>query len=193
MGKLMSSLCILLFSMTNAYGDSYSITSSDKQETLIVNPKESLNNFIAQHNFVATGETTFSLLFWDLYKSKLMTTTGDYPIAINNEKLIFHIEYLADIKSSDLIERTIEQWQHIGLKESEYQKYVNTLETIWPNIAEGDSLAMLMQKEESVFYYNDEYLGTIEDANFGQIFIDIWLSKNTSQPTLRAELLGASQ
>lgn len=193
MGKLMSSLCILLFSMTNAYGDSYSITSSDKQETLIVNPKESLNNFIAQHNFVATGETTFSLLFWDLYKSKLMTTTGDYPIAINNEKLIFHIEYLADIKSSDLIERTIEQWKHIGLKENEYQKYVNTLETIWPNIAEGDSLAMLMQKEESVFYYNDEYLGTIEDANFGQIFIDIWLSKNTSQPTLRAELLGASQ
>jgi hypothetical protein len=191
MGKLMSCLFVVLLSIQNAYGGDNPVTCPDNQEALLIDNKQgNLNSFIAQHNFVATGESTFSLLFWDLYKSKLMTTTGDYPISINDEKLIFCIEYLTDIKSKDLIERTIEQWQHIGLKESEYQKYVITLEAIWPNIKEGDSLALLMQKEKSVFYFNDKYLGTIDDPNFGQMFIDIWLSKNTSQPSLREELLG---
>ena len=191
MGKFIVSMYFVLFPLPQAHGDSDFVIASDHQTPLLIeNQQGNLNRLIEQHNFIATGESTFSLLFWDLYKSKLMTTTGDYPISIENEKLIFHIEYLADIKSQDLIERTIEQWQHIGLKESEYLKYVKTLESIWPNIVEGDSLALLMQTQKSVFYYNDEYLATIEDPNFGQIFIDIWLSKSTSQPSLREELLG---
>jgi len=130
------------------------------------------------------------LLFWDLYTSTLMTTTGKYPISVENEKLIFHIKYLADINSDDLIVRTVEQWQHIGLEEKEYLKYIDSLQALWPDINKGDSLALLMQKGKSVFYYNGEYLGVIDDAEFGQQFIDIWLSKNTSQPSLREELLG---
>ena len=63
---------------------------------------------------------------------------------------------------------------------------------MWPNIVNGDSLALLIQNDKSTFYFNDRHLGVIEDANFGQLFIDIWLSQNTSQPTLRIELLGDS-
>lgn len=142
--------------------------------------------------FSAIGKSTFSFMFWDLYNSTLLTTTGNYPVSFENEKLIFQIEYLMDIKKSDLIKKTIEQWQHIGLKKTQYSRYIKNLEKIWPNIIKGDSLSLLMQKNMSVFYYNDSYLGQINDPYFGQIFIDIWLSNKTSQPNLRAELLGVT-
>jgi hypothetical protein len=154
--------------------------------------KVSLTNIMSSKAFVPTGTTTFSILFWDLYQSTLYSTSGRYPLSSKSESLIFHINYLADISSEDLIIRTIEQWRHLGIEENRYRHYVDDLKKLWPNITDGDSLALLIRNNKSDFYFNDFYIGTIDDPNFGQLFIDIWLSKNTSQPTLRAELLGGS-
>jgi hypothetical protein len=154
--------------------------------------KESLTSIMSSKAFVPTGSTTFSILFWDLYKSTLYSTSGRYPLTSKSESLIFHINYLADISSEDLIIRTIEQWQHLGIGEKRYSHYVTALTNLWPDIKDGDSLALLIKNNQSDFYFNDVYIGTIDEPKFGQLFIDIWLSKNTSQPELRAELLGDS-
>jgi hypothetical protein len=154
--------------------------------------KENLTNILSSKLFIPTGTTTFSILFWDLYKSTLYSTSGKYPLSSKSESLIFHINYLTNISSEDLIVRTIEQWQHLDIEEKRYSHYVTELKKIWPNITDGDSLALLIQNNKSYFYFNDLYIGTIDDPYFGQLFIDIWLSKSTSQPTLRAELLGDS-
>ena len=37
---------------------------------------------------------------------------------------------------------------------------------------------------------NGQYIGSIKAAEFGRFFIDIWLAEKTSQPKLRAQLLG---
>jgi len=152
--------------------------------------KQSFPNLISSGNYLPIGETTFSILFWDLYKSKLFTTSGSYPISLKSESLIFHINYLVDISSEDLINRTVEQWKLLGVKKIKYEGYIEQLKELWPDIKEGDSLAVLVEQHKSDFYFNDEYLGSIHDPSFGQLFIDIWLSKDTSQPSLRAELLG---
>jgi len=89
--------------------------------------------------------------------------------------------------------RTVEQWQHQGVSERKYEHYIEELKNIWPNITKGDSLAILMKKDKSVFYFNEQYIGTIDDDIFGQLFINIWLDESTSQPSLRAQLLGESQ
>ncbi|MCF2949793.1 chalcone isomerase family protein [Paraglaciecola aquimarina] len=135
------------------------------------------------------GEATFSVLFWDIYTSKLKTSTGKYPLENAEDNLLFQIHYLRDIKSEDLILRTIEQWQHLGVPEDKYQAYLPRLNTLWPDIKKGDSLALLINNHTSVFYFNDSYLGEITQAEFGQQFLDIWLSEKTSQPKLRLELL----
>lgn len=160
-----------------------SITSDNSDD-------KTLQSILASQPFVKTGEATFSILFWDLYQSQLQTTSGRYPIAIESEQLIFQIRYLADISNDDLIMRTIEQWQHQGISDNTYQHYVEKLATMWPNIKKGDQLAMLMQKGKSVFYFNDQYLGAIDDDVFGPLFVNIWLAESTSEPSLRAQLLG---
>jgi len=152
-----------------------------------------LETVLSSQSFVTTGEATFSILFWDLYKSHLRTTSGNYPISLEQDQLIFHINYLTDISNEDLIMRTVEQWQHQGVSERKYEHYIEELKNIWPNITKGDSLAILMKKDKSVFYFNEQYIGTIDDDIFGQLFINIWLDESTSQPSLRAQLLGESQ
>jgi hypothetical protein len=67
------------------------------------------------------------------------------------------------------------------------------LEKIWPDIKEGDSLSLYVSNNKSTFYFNNDLIGEIEQQEFSQLFLDIWLSKNTSEPKLRLELLGINK
>lgn len=136
------------------------------------------------------GEAKFSVLFWDIYRSKLFTTSGRYPKTFDNETVLYQITYLKDITSKDLIEKTIEQWQYQKVESDLYSDYVPELENMWPNINKGDNLTLVIDKNISYFYYNAQCIGTISEHEFGRLFLDIWLSKSTSQPKLRSQLLG---
>jgi hypothetical protein len=151
-----------------------------------------LSEITKAHELVDVGETTFSVLFWDIYKSKLKTTAGQYPLCTKLGSILYEINYLMDISTNELIERTIEQWQHLGVKAEIYGVYLSELERIWPNINDGDTLSLFVHKGRSTFYFNEEFVGVIDAPEFGQLFLDIWLSESTSQPVLRDELLGGN-
>ncbi|MFD2166871.1 chalcone isomerase family protein [Thalassotalea euphylliae] len=133
------------------------------------------------------GETRFKVLFWDIYDSQLLTKTGTYD---EQQSFMFEITYLKNISSEDLIERTVEQWQHIGIDAPLYETYLPKLAQFWPDIKKGDSLTMWVDEHSTAFYFNQELVGTIADSEFGNMFSAIWLSPKTSQPKLRKELLG---
>jgi hypothetical protein len=134
------------------------------------------------------GRAQFSVLFWDIYESRLYTPSGQFEGV--KPSVLFEITYQKDITKQDLIERTIEQWQHLGLVKDDYQRFVLPLNNLWPNIIDGDRLALHVGVGESVFYLNDKYIGQIEGEGFAALFLDIWLSPKTSQPKLRLQLLG---
>lgn len=136
------------------------------------------------------GKAVFSVLIWDVYESELSTSSGQYPEISKNGTLIYKINYLRSITSKELIQRTIEQWQHLGIKEDVYNIFIPQLKEIWPNVTSGDSLAFVIEQNRSAFYFNNQFTGSIEDADFAPLFLDIWLSKNTSEPKLRTALLG---
>ena len=135
------------------------------------------------------GSAKFSVLFWDIYNSTLYTKSGRYLHEQSPESLLFKIEYFKDITADELIERTVQQWQHLGIPKSQYANYIPKLKVIWPDISKGDSLTILVSEKKSTFYFNDKQVGDIEEKNFSRIFLDIWLSPNTSQAQLRAKLI----
>jgi len=114
--------------------------------------KTTLKGLNEQFTFHAVGETTFSIFFWDLYKSRLLTTSGKYPID-KNEKLIYEINYMTDISKEDLIHRTVEQWQYLGLPIESYQIFLPKLAFIWPDITEGDTLSLLILDQKKPFLF----------------------------------------
>lgn len=159
--------------------------------SLLAKPIDNLDDFLSQHNLQEVGKARFSVLFWDIYDSKLLTSSGSYKEKFPAEQtILFEINYLRDISKSDLIDKTIDQWQHINVSEDQYARYIPLLENIWPNIKAGDKLALLIQNQTSQFFYNNQLIGNVDVDNFHQHFINIWLSPNTSQPKLRKSLLG---
>ncbi|TEW55265.1 hypothetical protein E2R68_05785 [Psychromonas sp. RZ22] len=150
-------------------------------------------NFEQETNFKNVGSTTYSIFIWDLYNSKLLTTSGAYPMQSEDAKLLYEIEYLKDVSSKDLVNHTVKQWQHLDINRSEYEHYLPRLASIWPNIKAGDRLTLVMNKSSSAFYYNSDMVGVIDKPEFGPLFLDIWLSENTSEPKLREELLGINK
>ncbi len=146
-----------------------------------------------QLGFKEVGRAKFSVLFWDIYNSSLYSKSGNYYHDNSPEAILFKIEYLKDITTEDLLERTVEQWKHLNISESQYTPYISRLKAIWPNISSGDSLTMLVEEKKSIFYFNNVKVGVITDKAFSKLFLDIWLSPKTSQAKLRAQLLKGNE
>lgn len=142
------------------------------------------------NSYKEVGNAKFSVFFFDIYKSRLLTPNGVFNF--ENKPYLFEITYLKDISSSDLIERTIEQWEHLNIDKESYQQYSALLSKLWPNIVASDRLAIQVNDKKSKFYFNNKFIGSINDDRFGDLFLAIWLSPETSQPELRAALLGVN-
>jgi len=139
--------------------------------------------------FNKVGSAQFSVLFWDIYNSHLFTKSGRYE-ENSDQDVIFKIEYLKDISADELIKRTVEQWQHLNYKKSDYEAFIPRLKSLWPNISAGDSLTLYRNNQSTEFYFNNMNIGVIDNEEFYKLFLAIWLSPDTSEPELRQSLIG---
>ena len=142
------------------------------------------------NDFKLLGQAKLSILFWDIYESKLFTSDGKLPLSNDCQYSMFEIQYLRDITKQELLDNTLSQWQHLAIKQAEYTSYLAMLESIWPDIKSGDQLTLLNNATTTVFYFNKEKVGEIESEQFADLFLRIWLDENTSEPKLRQQLLG---
>ena len=152
----------------------------------------STKNLTENAHFKLLGQAKFSVLFWDIYNSKLLTTDGEQPFSSACQSSLFEIHYLRDISKKELLDNTVKQWRHLALDETKYKAYVPLLAAIWPDLKAGDRLAMLNQTGTTDFYLNSKKIGEIESIDFAKTFLRIWLDENTSEPKLRQQLLGDS-
>lgn len=142
----------------------------------------------ADVDFNKVGQARMEYLFWDVYDATLFTPSGAYTP--KQAPVKFTLTYLRDFEAKDIVKATNEQWQHLGKAELS-DRYANTLLNIWPDIKKGESLTLLKSPQgQSIFFHNDREIGRIDDTNFADDFLAIWLSEETSEPSIRAELLG---
>jgi hypothetical protein len=152
---------------------------------LFSNPAYS--NLTAQLKTVGKGE--MSWLFMDVYQVSLHSANGryvhqEYPQALT-------IRYQRSFKKEGLIKATAEEWQKMNIDSQKYKPWLAQLLELWPDVNRGDTLTFLVVKNgRGTFYHNDRLLGDIENPNFSSAFLDIWLSKKTSEPDLRRQLIG---
>lgn len=155
----------------------------------------SLNSIAAQctnsvpADFNKVGETRLSVYFWDVYDAILYSTSGTYQ---KDQRQALLLSYLRDIEAEDLIETTGEEWQKLELDSARHDEWLKKLGSIWPDIKEGDCLLLVEGKDGSaMFYQGDKLLGTIDDKEFTDQFLAIWLSENSRFQSERKELIGA--
>jgi hypothetical protein len=145
-----------------------------------------------QTSLEKVGEARLKVLLWSVYDSRLYTETGNYQPG--QRPLRLEIEYLIDVKAKQLAARTLKEWQDMGRQHPRQEAWIAQLETLWPDIRSGDVVALkLTEDNRAVFFHNGRRLGEVEDPDFGQQFVDIWLSKDSTRPELRLSLLGGKQ
>ncbi|WOJ97622.1 chalcone isomerase family protein [Congregibacter brevis] len=151
----------------------------------------SLQQTAEQLELQKVGEARLKFLFWSVYDSALYTPSGQYNNGVRPLKL--EIQYLLDVKADALLERTLMEWSDMGRDHPRKDSWRSELATIWKDIASGDVLSLELDEENrSTFRHNGELLGHIEDPEFGQEFVDIWLSEDCTRPKIRQALLGLS-
>ncbi|UGA56594.1 chalcone isomerase family protein [Vibrio sp. VB16] len=154
---------------------------------------------ISHLNKVGEGEMTY--LFWTIYQAEFyrgVEQEKDNAMIVilakdENEKAL-KIEYFKSISKRALIDATIDQWQHLGYRQNNIDKWAAPLERIWPDVEPGNTITIRVRKNgQSQFFFNDAPIGAIDSQDFGDAFLSIWLSENTSEPKLRQQLLGLNQ
>jgi len=135
------------------------------------------------------GEAKLQVLFWDVYNSSLYSQTGQYHADKFPQAL--KINYLRDIDAKNLIERTQDEWEKLGIEKIKYSLWVPLLGNIFPDIKKGDTLLLnVSENQQSEFFLNGKAIGKIIDQNFGRNFLRIWLDENCSYPKIRDKLIG---
>lgn len=135
------------------------------------------------------GQAKLSVLFWDIYVSRLYSLDGQYQSL--NGPLLLRITYLRDIEADDLLDATQDEWDKLGLDKQQTQTWLKELKQIWPDIKENQELSLVLAEDgSSEFYFNQAPIGAIRDKAFGASFLSIWLSPDTSYPALREQLIG---
>lgn len=149
------------------------------------------NNFAVAQNkeLQLVGQAHLKVLFWSVYNSSLYSPDGDYQVG--ERPLRLEIEYLMNIAAEDLVKSTADEWRAQQRLHQRQNQWLQSLADIWPDVSSNDVITLeLGADNRSVFFRNGEMLGSIDDPLFGQHFLDIWLSPDTTRPKLRRQLLG---
>ncbi len=136
------------------------------------------------------GEARFSVLLWKIYDVKLYGSNGEWP-TINPYALSF--QYLRDISGEELASRTITAMGNQGqLDDNNLVEWDTAMQTIFPDVKKGSTLiAVFVPGQQTIFFANNEEIGTINGDEFLNAFAGIWLSESTSLPELRSKLIGS--
>lgn len=136
---------------------------------------------------VMVGQGEMNWMFWKLYDIQLYSADGKYnentfPVALS-------ITYARDIKSTQLVQSTIDEWKRLSLGYK--PQWAEQLQQIWPSVKSNDKIDFVVNaKQQNQFYFNQQMIGEISDPEFAKAFLAIWLSPQTREPELRKILTG---
>ncbi|WP_428773434.1 chalcone isomerase family protein [Vibrio sp.] len=144
------------------------------------------------------GSAQLSWWFFDIYQSHLLTPSGQYQAQtdISPHPLALSIHYQRDIDRLELLQATADQWQKLGYSKADVDRWLAQLESIFPDVRQGQQLAYVTDGRRGQFYFAEQQkpfqaIGHIGDERLNDAFLAIWLSPKTTYPDLRRQLIGA--
>jgi hypothetical protein len=107
--------------------------------------------------------------------------------------LALELRYARALRGPLIAERSITEMKRVGeFGEAESQRWLEAMKRIFPDVNDGDRITGVHRPGEgALFFVNGKPAGEVRDALFARLFFGIWLSPRTSEPALRAALLGS--
>lgn len=106
--------------------------------------------------------------------------------------LALELEYARSLRGRDIAERSLQEMRRQQpITSADASRWLARMQALFPDVRAGDRLSgRLRPGEGAEFFFNDAPLATLDEPLFARLFFGIWLSEQTSEPALRAQLLG---
>lgn len=119
------------------------------------------------------------------------------PEPVNAERwaeqpLALVLHYARSLKGHLIAERSLTEMRRQGpLDEAEAQRWLQAMRDAFPDVNEGQRLSGRHDPERGAsFWFQGAPRPGLRETAFSRRFFGIWLSAQTSEPSLRAQLLG---
>jgi len=139
------------------------------------------------------GVATLTWLFLTAYEASLWT---DAPVWSKDSTFALVIVYRMSFTREELVERTVEEMARLSpqLDAAARDRVSRALGKAFPDVKSGDRITALHIPGRPVsFFHNGAPTSQIADTDFADPFFGIWLSPQTSEPSVRAGLLRLSK
>jgi len=138
------------------------------------------------------GTSSFSVLFWDIYDISLYSRDGKY--IAGQLPVTLEITYKRKIDSVELVEETENQWQRYKIDNQKKRRWLKALSLIWPDVDEKDIITFhINENKQTSFYFNQGFIGKIDDEEFAIAFSNIWLDVKGPYPKMTKRLIGKNK
>jgi len=109
--------------------------------------------------------------------------------------LALEVRYARSFEGRRIAERSLDEMRRQGdLSAEQASRWLDAMVSAFPDVRAGDRITGVQQPDTAtVFYANGRRVARIDDPAFSRRFFGIWLSPRTSEPALRARLLGESR
>ncbi len=140
------------------------------------------------------GQGRLRFLGLHVYDALLWTTRKLPDDEAQNHALALELRYARTLRGPLIAERSIEEMRRVGeFTEGDAQRWLEAMKRLFPDVHAGDRITGVHRPGEAAqFFVNGRAAGEVREARFAQLFFGIWLSPRTSQPALRAQLLGSA-
>ena len=139
------------------------------------------------------GRAQMRFLGLHVYDIRLWTTDAPLgPEDWTRRPLALEIEYARELPGRRIAERSLEEMRRAGPIAAEAaERWLQAMLQFFPDVRAGDRITGLQRPDGVVrFFVNGQLRGEKRDADFARRFFGIWLAPVTSEPRLRAALLG---
>ena len=127
-----------------------------------------------------------------VYDARLWVQRDFDANRLGQQPLALELKYLRGLKGRLIAERSLKEMRRHGtVSDAQAERWLAEMTRLFPNVAANDKLTGILQPGlGAVFLFNDQPQGQVTDPEFARLFFSIWLGSNTSEPSMRAALLG---
>lgn len=142
-----------------------------------------------------SGQGLLRVWGFEVYRARLWVGPRFQPANHGSDAVALELEYLRAFSAASIASRSIEEMQRQQpIAPEQAERWQRALQAVLPDVRAGDRLLGLYQPALAVqFRQPNRVLGTVPDPLFARLFFGIWLAPSTSEPGLRAALLGLPQ
>lgn len=103
--------------------------------------------------------------------------------------LALSLTYKRNIEGNAIAEASVDQMHRFDASAAQLARWGKQMQAVFPDVKPGDQIVGLQLPDRARFFFNEQLIGEIVDADFAANFFAIWLDPRTSEPGLRTALL----